>query len=206
MPLIWPNPDREGTGLYDGDVLTPDPDRDGVALIAGRVAGVDGTQYQSSLWSASGGRSMRVPEGDTATVTLAASSTVVGVARSAGQQFTVDGTVVTAATDGEEIRATGSSLVTFGAGWWDSLTIVAGEYTEGPFDGDTPVDSPLDPGYVSAWDGTPDASTSSQALFEETLTDEPTGAWGLDAIGVVVGVDLPLTVADGAMRLDVAVI
>ncbi len=43
MPLIWPNPDREGAGLYDGDVLTPDPDREGVALFAGRVAGVDGT-------------------------------------------------------------------------------------------------------------------------------------------------------------------
>ncbi len=32
------------------------------------------------------------------------------------------------------------------------------------------------------------------------------GTWGLDNTGPVVGVDLPLTVADGAMRLDVAVI
>ncbi len=159
--------------LYDGDLTqswTGTANASASVLTANKCAGVTtALGYRSAHWATVGTRSLYVPAGGTATVALAAASTVIVTARNSGQTVTVTGDSATSTATDELLTVYGTTTVTFGPGWWDFLTV-------------------------------------SRILFEETLTDEPSGVWGLDSVGVVVGVDLPLTVADGAMRLDVAVI
>jgi len=151
---------------------SPDPDltpsatgtpNESPAILSGdKVAGITTTLgYQSTHWAALGSHSLYVPTGGTATITLASASTVLATARNSGQTVTVTGDTATSATTDEALTVYGTTTVTLGPGWWDDILLVEGDYSGGYFDGDTPDDSPLAPGYAYDWDDLPDASTSS---------------------------------------------
>ena len=114
------------------------------------------TAYQSAKWAIQGTKSLYVPTGGTATVTLAASSTAVVVARYPGQVLTVGSASETSAVTDQTMKATGLASVTLGPGYWDTLLIVEGTYAGEYFDGNTD----LEPGLNPFWSGTPDSSTS----------------------------------------------
>lgn len=69
--------------------------------------------------------------------TLSTFSTVVVVARDAGQVLRLDGVDYTSQASNETMRVEGTGLLELGEGYWDMLTIVEGEYAFEPFSGDS---------------------------------------------------------------------
>ena len=159
MPIITADPSNPGYGLIAHGAIVADPTNPGYGLIRDTVAGLSGYVYRSDEWAIEGTHSLEVPTGETATITLAASSTAVVVARNSGQTLTVGATPVTSVTADETLRATGVTTVTLGPGYWDTLIIVAGTYTGDYFDGNTLEVPRFAHGF---WTGTPNASTSKQ--------------------------------------------
>lgn len=128
-----------------------------------RVAGVTGG-LRSTQWASQGTHSLRVESG-TATVSISSSSTVIVTARNAGQ--TINGVAGVAGVN----RVTGATSLSLGAGYWDQLAIVAGNYTGDYFDGSTTGDS--DTSY--AWTGAPNASTSTKSVLTASDYQLPAG-------------------------------
>ena len=158
--------------------MTEDPSRPGVYIVTEGVAGVSGGT-QSADWAASGQYSLLVATGDTATIALAESSTVIATARNAGQVLTVGGNPVTSNTTDDQIRTAGATSAVFGPGWWDKLGIVEGEYDGEYFDGGTIGTRTV----KNRWDGTRNESTSTRTVTlspgEELVPAFPGGKQGV---------------------------
>jgi hypothetical protein len=70
----------------------------------------------------------------------------------------------------------------------------------------TRLQSSLRPAQVIPIELPPDPRVEVDDVLRVRGDEQEDGSWGLDVVAVVVSVDLPLTVDDGAMRLDVAVL
>ncbi|WP_291378859.1 hypothetical protein [Demequina sp.] len=70
----------------------------------------------------------------------------------------------------------------------------------------TMLASALRPAKVIPIELPPDPRIELGDVLRVRADEAADGSWGVDIVGVVVGLDLPLTYDDGAMRLDVAVI
>jgi hypothetical protein len=70
----------------------------------------------------------------------------------------------------------------------------------------TQLASALRPARVVPIELPPDPRIELYDVERARADESADGSWGVDIVGPVLGLDLPLTVSDGAMRLDVAVI
>ena len=149
------SPDTDLTAAWVGT-----PNASESTLSGAKVAAVTSTTaYQSAKWAVLGTKSLYVPTGGTATVTLATPSTAVVVARNPGQALTVGAASETSVVADQTMKATGVTTVTLGPGYWDTLLIIEGTYTGDYFDGNTLEVPRFAHGF---WTGTPNASTSKQ--------------------------------------------
>lgn len=123
--------------------------------------------------------------------------------RRAWQRLRLAGDELAPEGDGVQMRIYGSGLVEVSEGWWDRFLIADGEYDGEYFDGNSRSTSMV----RHAWDG----DESVRMIRTETPYRGPILPEHLDSLdglrerGYVIGVDLPLTVNDGPMRLDVGV-
>lgn len=110
------------------------------------------------------------------TIATLANETLVIVARYATQTLRFGGADYHADADGGSVRVYGSGAVELVDGWWDNLTIVAGEYTGPAFTGDTASAAPI----RCEWAGEP--YESEARMIRDTI--EPVGEWAFsDIIG-----------------------
>ena len=172
-------------GVYEGDWFSGDesPDPDLTASWAGTPDNSESILtaktfpqitggIQTDSWAASGTKSLRVD--DIATLTVANPSTVVAVAKNAGQTLT--GTTVATSTEaGETLRVEATGQAVLNAGYWDNLTVVEGsDYTGEAFHGSSGSGkTPETFLYDTIWDGAVNASTSTRTfLYPAFLQDD----------------------------------
>jgi len=157
--------------VYNGDAAGgSDVWWDDLLLVEGDYSGgyFDGDQSALGLytaWTGVANASTSYEMG--AGVDLPSAVTVAVVAGEAGQQVLVDNTLLTSVFAGETLRAEGSTLVTFGTGWWDNLTFVSGAYNGPPI-------------YGPPWTGTADASTSTYTLIGNDQLFKYGASWLID--------------------------
>lgn len=97
------------------------------------------------------------------TVATLSGQTAVVIPRYAGQKVVLNGVVTTGGAAEEPIRVFGSGTLQLGPGYWDVLTIVAGNYQGPPFTGNTylrPVITEWG-NTTTEWNGEPNKSTST---------------------------------------------
>ena len=138
--------------------------------------------YQSSVWSASGQYSLRIPDGQTSVIPISEESTVIITGRNIGQSIITNNGVVALSNTDQEITLYGVTSLTLESGWWDNLCIVPGIFTLGYFDGSNDIADY----YSTSWSGIENASTSlAQPLISKIFSIGVTDPFKDSATSVV---------------------
>jgi len=146
-------------------------------------------------WSAEGVSALRVT--DSVTFPNAVVGTAMVVARDADQTMSSGGDSVTSEAEGDVLALSVSGDVTLGAGDWDLLTIVEGDYSGQPFSGDStdawwgdgdwvPVTDQVAADALVAAGVASDAASAAQLLAEGAADDAAAALQGVQQMSLVV--------------------